>query len=299
MATTRGASPLVWTECLRVGYDATMACLSRGGLIVLLSLASASFACDRRKLTEVTVPDEGVALAYDLSQGKTFSGHIRVSNTLGSPVGDIYNAVEFDVALTVDATQGTRTLMRARVTHVKVDSRLPEGVPPMAGLTQKAANAVEGMEVRFHLDARGDVTDPPVPPADAPLDVKAVIALVGTGLKGSFARLPEGPVRAGDTWDTAPAEAPTDGTAQGTGTLAGLAEDAASGERVARLEYTSKTERTAEAEGESVTGTFSGSATALFAVSGYAVNVERRLTGEAKGMSLNVEIFARWAPAGS
>lgn len=253
-----------------------------------------ALACEKRNLTEVAVPDEGIQLGYDLSEGRRFDGHIRVSTMVNSPLGEIYNAVEYDAALLAGAQDDGRFLVRATLTNVAVNSRLPDGMPAQARLSAAAAKAAEGMELRFFVDRTGDVTDLPEPPADAPTDLKALVALLSTGLQSSFIRLPDGPVRAGDTWQTSPSQQPKGGTATGTGKLLGMARDETTGEEVARLEYTSNSELAAEAENIPLAGTLTGTATALFARTGYAPNVQRRLRGEAAGMSVTLEVSATW-----
>jgi hypothetical protein len=257
-----------------------------------------STGCDKRKLTEVEVPDEGVQLTYDLAPGKAFDGHIRVANAIASPAGELYNAIEFDVALEVIEARDDRFFVKATVNGLRTDVRLPEGLPKEAGLSQQAAESANGTELRFFVDKTGEVSEAPQPPEDAPLPVKAIISLISTGLRGAFVKLPPGPIKAGDSWDTSPAEQPEGGTASGSGKMKGMAQDANTGENVAKLEYHSSVEKTGEAEGQSLKGSLGGTAKALFSQAGYAISIERRLSGDAAGMTLTINVDVDWKPRG-
>ena len=142
------------------------------------------------------------------------------------------------------------------------------------------------------------MSEAPEPPEDAPLPVKAIVALISTGLRGAFVKLPPGSVKPGDTWDTSPKEPQPGTTASGSGKLTSMAQDAATGDNVAKLEYQSSVERSGDAEGAPVRGVLSGTSKALFSTKGYVLDVERRLSGDANGMTLTVNVDADWKPKG-
>jgi hypothetical protein len=252
----------------------------------------------QEKLTTIAVPADGVTLRYDLAAGQEYKGHIKLSNTAQTPVGDVLTKLEFDVVMVVSADEVEgRKLVRATVDAITLDLRLPEGIPAAAagGLTPEAAAKLNGAEVRFRLDERGDVSDEPEPPANAPLEVQAIVGMVTTALTASFVRVPKDPVKDGATWDATP-EKPRPGvkSAKGTGKLEGLARNAA-GEEVAQLELVAEF----EAERQGVAVTVEQEIAAEFATAGgHPVHVSREITTESKQGTLLSVIDAVWTKGG-
>lgn len=274
--------------------------LYRLGIALVLALPlSAGCGKTKSKLTEVAVPEAGVSMRYDLAPGQEYAGHIKMRNTLPTPVGDVLTSIEFDVALVVSAnTDASGTLVRATIKGIALDVRLPEGVPAEAvgGLTPEAAAALDGMELRFNLSERGDVSNEPEPPESAPLETKAIVGMIANALTSAFVRVPEQPVKDGESWDAKAKESKaTVKSATHTGTLEGLARNAA-GEEIAQLVF--KADIEAEQQGQAVK-VHQDVKASFSTTGGYALAVERTINNEVVGQgTVLIEIEAAWTKGG-
>lgn len=276
--------------------------LYRLGIALALALPlplSAGCGKTKTKLTEVAVPEAGVSMRYDLAPGQEYAGHIKMRNTLPTPVGDVLTSIEFDVALVVSANaDASGKLVRATIKGIALDVRLPEGVPAEAvgGLTPEAAAALDGMELRFNLSERGEVSNEPEPPESAPLETKAIVGMIANALTSAFVRVPEPPVKDGESWD-AKSEDPkaTIKSATHTGTLEGLGRNAA-GEDIAQLVFVADIE--AEQQGHAVK-VHQDVKASFSTTGGYAVAIERTIKNEVVGQgTVLVEIEAAWKKGG-
>ncbi|MCX4241507.1 hypothetical protein [Paraliomyxa miuraensis] len=272
--------------------------LRRTIMAIALALPLAPGCSKQGKLTEVEVPEAGVSMRYDLTPGQEYDGHIRMRNAAQTPLGDIVTVVEFDAKLVVSAkTQGGGALVRARVDGIKLDLRLPDGVPAEAvGLTQEAATALNGKELGFDLTELGEVSNEPEPPPDAPMESKTIFTMIASAVTAGFVRVPEQPIKDGETWDAAPRERKPGVTSMSsTGTLGGLGRNEA-GEDIAKLELASEAEM--ERDGQQVKMKQSTKA-AFSATGGYPVSVKRTINNEIVGKAtLLIEIEAEWAKGG-
>lgn len=293
----------MWTLPSPVAYNAPMHRRTlASSLLVALALAlpvSAGCGKTKSKLTEVQVPEAGVSMRYDLAPGQEYAGHVKMRQTLATPVGDVLTSIEFDVALVVSANEDAKgKLVRTTVKGIKLDVRLPEGIPAAAagGMTPEAAAALNGMELRFNLSERGEVSNEPEPPETAPLETKAIIGMVSEALTSAFVRVPEQAVKDGESWDAKSEETKvTIKSATHTGTLKGLGRNAA-GEEIAQLEFVADI----EAEREGTTFKVKQDVKASFSTTGgYAVSVARKINNEIVGQgSALVEIEAAWTKGG-
>jgi hypothetical protein len=255
----------------------------------------------KQKLIEVAVPEAGVSMRYDLSPGQEYAGHVKMRNTLPTPMGDVLTLVEFDVAMVVSANEDAAgKLVRTTVKNIKLDLRLPEGIPAamVGGLTPEAAAALNGMELRFNLSERGEVSNEPEPPESAPVETRAIIGMITNALTSAFVRVPEQPVKDGESWDAKGKERESGATiksATHTGTLKGLGRNQA-GEDIAKLVFTAQIE--AEQQGQAVK--VKQDVKASFSTTGgYLVSVERSINNEIVGQgTVLVEIEAAWTKGG-
>lgn len=274
--------------------------LYRLGLALALALPlSAGCGKTKTKLTEVAVPESGVSMRYDLAPGQEYAGHVKMRNTLPTPVGDVLTSIEFDVALVVSANEdASGKLVRATIKAIELDMRLPEGIPAAAigGMTPEAAAALNGMELRFNLSEHGDVSNEPEPPETAPMETKAIIGMISNALTSAFVRVPEQPVKDGESWDAkSKDDKESIKSATHTGTLEGLGRSAA-GEEVAQLVFKASIE--AEQQGQTVK--VQQDVKASFSTTGgYAVAVERKINNEIVGQgTVLIEIEAAWKKGG-
>lgn len=266
-----------------------------------LALALPLSGCGKTKpkLTEVAVPEAGVSMRYDLTPGQEYAGHIKMRNSAQTPVGDVVTSIEFDVALVVSANEDAGgKLVRATVKGIELELRLPEGIPAAmaGGLTPEAAAALNGVELRFNLSERGEVSNEPEPPESAPPETKAILGMITSALTSGFVRVPEQSVKDGESWDAKSKDMKASvKSATHTGTLEGLARNAA-GEDIAQLVFAAQIE--AEREGQAfkvkqdVKASFS-------TTGGYVVSVERTINNEIVGQgTLLSEIEAAWTKGG-
>lgn len=254
--------------------------------------------CGKEKLTEIAVPESGVSLRYDLAAGQAYGGHIKMRNAAQTPLGDVVTSCEFDVDLVVTGPLDGKNLLKAKVAAIEVDVRLPEGFPKAAGgqVPPEAIEAVNGMELRFNLDDRGELSDMPEPPADAAPEVKLVIAMVSSALSAGFVKLPEQAIKVGDSWDVTPENAPAGST--GTGKLDGMARHDEVGEDVAKLAYAidiKAPEDDPAAKPGPGMGARKQEVEALFSVAGYPVKIDRKISADIKGVGgASIEVTAAW-----
>lgn len=268
-------------------------------LLVMLALVLPLGCTSKPQLTQVEVPEAGISMRYDLSPGQEYEGHVTMRNSAQTPVGDVVTLLEFDVALVVSASEEAGgPLVRATVNGIKLDLRLPEGIPAamVGGMTPEAAAALNGMELRFNLSDLGEVSNEPEPPADAPMETKAIVGMITSALTSGFVRVPEQPVKDGESWDAKSKQAKEGVTsATNTGTLQGLGRNAA-GDDIAQLVFVAQIE--AEREGQKfivkqdIEASFS-------ATGGHVVSVKRKINNEIVGQgSLLSEIEAAWTKGG-
>jgi hypothetical protein len=248
-------------------------------LVAALVLGSALPACDKQKMTEVAVPDEGVTLRYDLTPGQVYAGHVKVRNAITTPAGEIVTRIEFDVDLLVTGNRDeTGPLLTATVKTIKVDAQVPDGIPKeMTGLSDEVAKQLEGVEISFNIDERGKVSNLPDPPADLPMPVKATLAQLTSGILFGLVRVPETSLKKGQTWTPEPTREDPKVKVEGTGTFEGMVQSA-SGISLAKLSLESRSEGEREAEGQKLNISSSQQVAVLFAPeAGFPTEVKRNL----------------------
>lgn len=257
----------------------------------------------QQQLTEVEVPEAGLTLRYDLTPGQVYEGHVRMRTAAQTPVGEIITIMELDVSVTVSGQgddQGRP--VDATVSGIEVELRVPDGIPPgMTGVDPEAAEALDGMQLRFDIDARGDVSNEPEPPEGMDPQTAGMVDLVTSAVTAGFSvRLPEETIEDGASWDSGPKEL-DDGvkSAKSTGTFGGLGRNAA-GDDIAKLSFESTTESERSRGGMTLAINSKASTEATFSASGgHPVSVERSINNEIVGQAtVLVEIDATWTKAG-
>jgi hypothetical protein len=270
-------------------------------LVVALALAlPLPTGCTKKpQLTEVAVPEAGVSMRYDLAPGQEYTGHLKMRNSAQTPVGDVITLIEFDAALVVSANEdASGKLVRATVSAIELEMRLPEGIPAEAvgGMTPAAAAGLNGTELHFHLSEHGEVSNESEAPTSAPIEVQAIFGMISGALTSGFVRVPEQPVKDGESWDAKTKQSKVQvKSATHTGTLEGLARNAA-GEDIALLAFTAEI----EAEREGRTLKMKQDVEASFSTTGgYVVTVKRKVNNEVVGQgTLLSEIEAEWKKGG-
>jgi len=275
-------------------------------LVVAVALAlPLGHGCNKQQqLTEVEVPEAGVSLRYDLTPGQEYVGHVKMRNSAQTPMGDVVTTLACDVKVVVSGKPaGDGMLVRATVDAIDFSMRLPDGIPAAAvgGMNAEMAKSLDGMELRFNLDARGNVDDLPEPPESAGAGIQGMIGMITQAVSaGLGVRMPEQPVKGGESWD-ALSKDPDESvvSATHTGTLEGLGRNAA-GEDVAQLVYVADIESTTEQGGQTFTVKQKADTKAAFSASGgYPVTVTRKLNNEVVGQAtILIEIDAEWSKGG-
>ena len=265
-----------------------------------LALPFGSGCNKKQQLTEVEVPEAGLTLRYDLTPGQTYQGHVRMRNAAQTPMGEIISIVELDAALTV-LSRGDQSKREVEVTvsNIQVDLRLPEGIPAgAAGMSPDSAKALEGMQIRFDLDAQGDTSNEPEPPEGMDPAMAGMIGMVTSAVTaGISVRLPDQAIEDGATWDAVPKERDEEiKSAKSTGAFEGLGRNDA-GEDIARLSFESATESVRTQGTLELTIKAEATTKATFSASGgYPVSVERKINNEIVGQAtILIEIDAEWS----
>lgn len=175
-------------------------------LLVAVALLSFAPACGGSKtnLQKITTPGEGVALAYDLSPGLVYKGHVKHSETVrGTSGGSISRGFSFDVTLTVRGADPNRggTLVTARYSAIDIRWGLPPGMPiSVAEIVENAKSQLKGMEVDFNVDDAGKIVYMPELPDDMGPELRFLVQEALDTLETAFLSVPARALKPGDTW---------------------------------------------------------------------------------------------------
>ena len=213
-----------------------------------LGASVAVLGCDKN-LTEVEVPDAGVALRYDLTPGQVYNGKIKWKNTITAAGGQqLITNLAFDVVLLVTGIKDKDgPLLKATPKNIKVSVSVPDGIPPEAtGLSAEVAKKLNGIEIAFNANERGHTFNEPKPPEDLDMVTKATIGQLTAGVMAGLVRVPEAQLKKGETWD--PKSTREGVTTTGTGTFESLVKDE-SGASLAKLWIDTKSESEESAAG--------------------------------------------------
>ncbi len=258
------------------------------------SLSSFGTACQKQQLTEAVVPDAGVTMRYDLTPGQTYQGHIESQAVAETPAGNVDIRFEYDVELLVTGTMSPDgPLVVATFRNIKANAIMPAGLPPaMAGVDPEVAKSLNGVELRFNLSEAGEIANMPELPEDQPPTVLATLGQLTAGLQAAFARMPDEPLKKGETWTRNRDE---DGTStEMTGTFKDFGSDA-SGATVATLETENKGSIKSEAQGQQVEGNVSGLSTITFVTSaGFASALERKIRQTSNLANVTLDFDITW-----
>ena len=267
---------------------------SRSLLLAVTLLGCFGTSCEKEQLAEAVVPDTGVTMAYDLTPGQTYQGHISQNTTIETPMGNVQMKLEYDVELLVTGNASADgPLLAATFKEIKANAVMPSGVPAEAmGFDPEAAKSLNGVELRFNMNEGGEIENIPELPEDAPMQIKVILGQMTGGLQAAFARMPDKPLKKGESWTR---DRDEDGT---TTSMKGLFKDFgsdASGATIATLETESEGKIKREAEGKTVEGTVSSLSTVKFVTSdGYASSLKRKIRQTSNMGSVNLEFDVTW-----
>jgi hypothetical protein len=257
--------------------------LRRASMIALaLGLLTAVASCGPKGLHKVEVPAAGVTMTYDLVPGATYSGHLRIGNTQAVDGGNISQALECDVKLTVVGEDKTRGGTLLRATFANID--LKWGLPPSAPIspeefTRDAIARLQGMNVSFNVKPNGEIVYMPTPPQELSDIDKQFIDVVLRGLERAFLVVPGRAVKDNETWD----EDEKRGREGKLGRYVvgkvetrvdGMYRDDDRKEDLVRLVISFKRNETITTEDGSRKNESEGKSTALFSTSGYLAEIE-------------------------
>ncbi|MCR9166447.1 MAG: hypothetical protein ACE37F_35065 [Nannocystaceae bacterium] len=251
-------------------------------------------ACDKEQLAEAAVPDAGVTMVYDLTPGQTYQGHVEQRTVLESPMGNIDMRLEYDLNVIVTGTASADgPLLAATFDNIEANAIMPGGIPPeVAGFDPKVAKTLNGVELRFNMNEGGEVENMPELPEGQPPAIQVLLGQMTGGLQSAFARMPDKPLKKGESWSRDRNE---DGN---TVTMKGVFKDFgtdASGATIATLETESSGTIKREADGQSIEGNMSGLSTIAFVTSeGYAKTLERQVRQTSNMGSVSLEFDITW-----
>jgi hypothetical protein len=173
-------------------------------MIAMAGLAAPACGGDKNGMRKVEVPQGGIQLAYDLTPGAAYQGHVRIGNTQQiEGVGSISQALECDVKLVVLGADPERSgaQVRATLSNIVLDWGLPPSAPfSVDEFAKQAVAQLQGMQVTFNVLPTGEITFMPVPPQELDDQVKEVIFQVLRALEQGFLVMPKHKVGEGETW---------------------------------------------------------------------------------------------------
>lgn len=250
--------------------------------------------CQKEQLPAAAVPDEGVTMLYDLTPGQTYDGHVKQSTVVATPMGNIDMRLEYDLAVIVTGnTSAQGPLVAATFNNIKANAIMPGGIPAAAaGFDPEVAKSLNGVEMRFNLSEGGEIENMPELPEDQPPTLLMMLGQLTGGVQASFMRLPEKPLKKGDTWTR---ERNEDGTtSKMNGKLKKFAANGA-GESIAVLETDSTGDVKREVQGQKLEGTLNGLSTIEFVTSGgYASSLQRKIRQTMGDQEINMEFDVTW-----
>jgi hypothetical protein len=173
---------------------ALASCLALG-----LGLAPTGCKKDRQALE---IPAEGLALRYSLTPGASFEGHIDRNQTLGAGEGQFRQVLKFGVTLQVlSVDEAGLARVAATVSGIQIDWNVPGMPMSLDEFNANAKKTLEGVTIRFNVDAQGHVSDVPAPPPELDEITVGVLDSVIEGLTSAFYVLPKDPLKADSKWD--------------------------------------------------------------------------------------------------
>jgi hypothetical protein len=159
--------------------------------------------CGGSDLVETEVPSDGVELRYDLKPGSTFEGHIRRRETISMRGQPMSRSINFAVQLVVNSVdEAGNAKVAATVSGIDLNWVVP-GLPvSMNEFNQRAKARLEGVTIRFSVDATGKVFDVPPPPAELEQAEVGVLDSVIEGLTSAFFVVPDKRLGLGEGWES-------------------------------------------------------------------------------------------------
>jgi hypothetical protein len=241
-------------------------------------------ACGGNKgMKKVEVPAGGITLAYDLTPGASYEGHVRIGNTQQiEGVGNISQSLECDVRLMVLGDDPARGGAQMRATFANID--LAWGLPPSAPFSvdefaKQAVAQLQGMQVTFNVLPTGEITFMPVPPQELPAELKELIYQVVRALEQGFLVVPKHKIGEGETWtenERRGREGKLGRFVDGkvTTKMEGMFRHEERPEDVVRLVIEQKKKETITTKDGARTSEIDGKSTALFSTLGYLAEVD-------------------------
>ncbi|HET6581818.1 MAG TPA: hypothetical protein VFG69_00200 [Nannocystaceae bacterium] len=272
---------------------------------IAVALAGAAPACRRAEgMKKLEVPAGGILLAYDLTPGAIYDGHLRIGNTRQvEQVGNISQALECDVKLTVIGNDATRSGAQVRATLSNID--LQWGLPPSTPISPdeflaQAIAQLQGMQVTFNVLPTGEITFMPVPPQDLSAELKELIYQVLRALEQGFLVVPKHRIDEGEAW-TEHEKRGREGKlgryidGQVKTRVEGMFRDDERAEDVVRLVIEERRKETITTKDGAHTSESEGKSTALFSTKGYLAQIdgEARDYDPTQGMNFR-KVRARW-----
>jgi hypothetical protein len=165
-----------------------------------LGLGLAPTGC-KKDMQALEIPSEGLELRYALTPGASFEGHIDRNQTLGAGEGQFRQVLKFGVSLQVlSVDEAGLARVAATVSGIQIDWNVPGMPMSLDEFNANAKKTLEGVTIRFNVDAQGHVSDVPAPPPELDEITVSVLDSVIEGLTSAFYVLPKEPLKADSKW---------------------------------------------------------------------------------------------------
>jgi hypothetical protein len=237
----------------------------------------------KRGMQKVEVPAGGITLAYDLTQGASYEGHVRIGNTKQlEGIGNISQSLECDVRMMVLGDDPARggAQVRATFANITLNWALPPSAPfSVDEFAKQAVAQLQGMQVTFNVLPTGEITYMPVPPQELSAELKELIFQVVRALEQGFLVVPKHKIGEGETWtenERRGREGKLGRFVDGkvTTKMDGMFRHATRPEDVVRLSIEQKKKETITTPDGARTNEIEGKSTALFSTLGYLAEVD-------------------------
>ena len=155
-------------------------------------------------MSEVEVPAEGVALAYDLQPGTVADGHVLYRESAGNSSSS--QVAEFDVAMLVKKRDDSgRAIVKARIKNLRLVwsmGGMASDVVDESEVVQSCQQLLEGSDVQFSIAPDGKISDfPDASEAQGIPDItRLCVETLLEALESSLVELLDEPMTTGKSW---------------------------------------------------------------------------------------------------
>ncbi|MFV8756338.1 hypothetical protein ACNOYE_37805 [Nannocystaceae bacterium ST9] len=166
-------------------------------LSIVLGLVALAPACTQSRAS--TIPAEGLTLRHAWTPGARFEAEV-LHREQGEGVERRSSFHVTRVVTTID--ESGKALVDASVSRIRLDWTQPD----RASEAEAAARRLEGANIRFFVDARGQALDVPTPPPELDESTAHALEILIAGATSGCQPLPDRPLRRHASWTTVEGE---------------------------------------------------------------------------------------------